>query len=153
MARSLSVALLLAAILSAGCTAQLLKIAGQDTEQDARPAAVTAATLDAECQRISEIYPLLMMAVMLEGPMDCGIPHVDTEPVPCDQWDTEEEKAARAHRLQVRKMQEAAAKEASDACDVYEENKNDETAIQNAIESVKRSRATDNGRLPERSSD
>ncbi|MDJ0748021.1 MAG: hypothetical protein QNJ11_00990 [Woeseiaceae bacterium] len=137
-------------VLLAGCASQPEAISGSlhGTESDARM--TDPQNLDEECLRIYQVLPMLMLAVMMEGPMDCGHPEYDTEPVPCDQFDSEEEKEARAHRLQVRKMQESAAREADSACRAYEEDREDEILRLRAEEAIARARDTDSGKLPDK---
>jgi hypothetical protein len=73
--------------------------------------------LDRGCEIVQQAYPALMLAVMAEGPMDCGTP--DGPPVDCDANDTPEEAAKQAKRLEIRKRQEKVFKLASEACDLY----------------------------------
>jgi hypothetical protein len=73
--------------------------------------------LDRGCEIVQQAYPALMLAVMAEGPMDCGT-H-DGPPVDCDAGDTPEEAAKQAKRLEIRKRQEKVFKVASEACDLY----------------------------------
>ena len=107
--------------------------------------------LAAECERIYEVTPMLMLATMLEGPMECG-DVASGESVPCDEFDTEEEKQARAQRLQVRKVQEAAARDADAACRSYEENPRDDVLRRRAEEAVLREQAAEWLPLPVSSS-
>lgn len=86
--------------------------------------------LDRGCEVVQKAYPLLMLAVMGEGPMDCGTP--DGPPVDCDANDTPEEAAKQAKRLEIRKRQEAAFKLASEACNLYSANRKLESAQQAA---------------------
>jgi hypothetical protein len=67
-----------------------------------------------------------MLAVMAEGPMDCG--GHDGPPVDCDANDTPEEAAKQAQRLEIRKRQEKVFKVASEACDLYSANRKLESA-------------------------
>lgn len=133
---------ILAALLT-GCTAQLLKVApGKTATQTIDPK-----TLKEECDRIEEIYPLLMLAAMMEGPMTCGDPHMGEELYSCDEDESLEENAKRAHRQKVREKQELAAKNADIACDAYEEDMTDPVLEKAARDAVRVSRATDNGKL------
>ena len=82
--------------------------------------------LDRGCETIRKAYPLLMLAVMAEGPMNCGT-HTG-EYVDCDADDTPEEAAKQAKRLEIRKRQEAVFQRASEACDLYSANRKLESA-------------------------
>jgi hypothetical protein len=82
--------------------------------------------LDRGCEAVQKAYPLLMLAVMAEGPMNCGT-H-SGEYVDCDAGDSPEEAAKQARRLEIRKRQEAVFKQASDACDLYAANRKLESA-------------------------
>ncbi|HEX8379148.1 MAG TPA: hypothetical protein VF619_01210 [Allosphingosinicella sp.] len=82
--------------------------------------------LDRGCETVQKAYPLLMLTVMGEGPMDCGT-HTG-EYVDCDAGDSPEEAAKQAKRLEIRKRQEAAFKVASEACDLYTANRKLESA-------------------------
>jgi hypothetical protein len=82
--------------------------------------------LDRGCETVQKAYPLLMLTVMGEGPMDCGTP--GGEYVDCDAGDSPEEAAKQARRLEIRKRQEAAFKVASEACDLYSANRKLESA-------------------------
>jgi hypothetical protein len=82
--------------------------------------------LDRGCETVQKAYPLLMLAVMGEGPMDCGT-HTG-EYVDCDAGDTPEEAAKQAKRLEIRKRQEAVFQRASEACDLYTANRKLESA-------------------------
>lgn len=82
--------------------------------------------LDRGCETVRKAYPLLILTVMGEGPMDCGT-HTG-EYVDCDANDTPEEAAKQAKRLEIRKRQEAAFKVASEACDLYSANRKLESA-------------------------
>jgi hypothetical protein len=82
--------------------------------------------LDRGCETVRKAYPLLMLAVMGEGPMNCA--DHSGEVVDCDADDTPEEAAKQAKRLEIRKRQEAAFKVASEACDLYSANRRLESA-------------------------
>ncbi|HEU0098702.1 MAG TPA: hypothetical protein VFQ67_07985 [Allosphingosinicella sp.] len=82
--------------------------------------------LDRGCEIAQQAYPALMLAVMAEGPMDCGT-HTG-ERVDCDAGDTPEEAARQAKRLEIRKRQEKVFKTASEACDLYSANRKLESA-------------------------
>ena len=73
--------------------------------------------LDRGCAEVQKTYPLLMLAVMAEGPMNCGTHTGDY--VDCDAGDSPEQAATRAKRLMVRKRQEAVFQRASAACELY----------------------------------
>jgi hypothetical protein len=81
--------------------------------------------LDRGCELVQRAYPALMLAVMAEGPMDCGTPE---EPVDCDADDTPDEAAKQAKRLEIRKRQEKVFKVASEACDLYSDHRKLESA-------------------------
>lgn len=146
MLRKISTPLILGALLS-GCAAHPILATDEQRGTKNETAMMSPQNLEAECVRIAEVLPMLMLAVMLEGPMDCGDPEYDSEPVPCDQFDTEAEKQERARRLQIRKMQEEAAREASDACDAYEEDRDDAHLRARARQAIARARETGNGQL------
>lgn len=82
--------------------------------------------LDRGCEAVQKAYPLLMLTVMGEGPMNCGTHSGDY--VDCDAGDSPEEAAKQAKRLEIRKRQEAVFKVASDACDLYTANRKLESA-------------------------
>ncbi len=82
--------------------------------------------LDRGCEVVREAYPMLMLAAMAEGPMDCGT-HTG-ESVDCYAGETPDEAARRAKRLEVRTRQEAAFKHANDACALYTANRRLESA-------------------------
>lgn len=82
--------------------------------------------LDRGCKAVQRAYPLLMLTVMGEGPMNCGT-H-SGEYVDCDSGDSPEEAAKQAKRLEIRKRQEAVFKTASEACDLYAANRKLESA-------------------------
>jgi hypothetical protein len=69
------------------------------------------------CALVQKAYPLLMLAVMAEGPMSCGT-HTGDD-VDCDANDTPAQAAKQAERLEIRKRQEAVFQRASQACDLY----------------------------------
>ena len=77
--------------------------------------------LDRGCATVQKAYPLLMLTVMGEGPMNCGT-HTG-EYVDCDAQDTPEEAAKQAKRLEIRKRQEAVFSRASEACELYSANR------------------------------
>jgi len=72
--------------------------------------------LRAECARVAKVYPILMIAAMAEGPVDCGDPE-SGESVDCAAGETPEQKKAHALRWELRKYQEAGYKAADAACD------------------------------------
>jgi hypothetical protein len=77
----------------------------------------TLKQLDRGCEQVQKAYPLLMLAAMGEGPMNCATHTGDY--VDCDAGDTPEEAAKQAKRLEIRQRQEAVFKRASEACDLY----------------------------------
>ncbi|WP_324750732.1 hypothetical protein SH591_04665 [Sphingomonas sp. LY54] len=82
--------------------------------------------LDRGCAEVRKAYPLLMLAAMAEGPMNCGSHTGDF--VDCDANDAPEEAAKQAKRLEIRKRQEAVFARASEACDLYTANRKLESA-------------------------
>jgi hypothetical protein len=82
--------------------------------------------LDRGCAQVRKAYPLLMLAAMAEGPMNCGSHTGDF--VDCDANDTPEEAAKQAKRLEIRKRQEAVFARANEACDIYSANRKLESA-------------------------
>ena len=94
---------------------------GTDSEVDPR-------LLKRGCAQVKRAYPLLMLTVMLEEPVNCGT-HTG-EDVDCDANDTPEEAAKQAKRLEIRKRQESVFKQANEACDLY--------AAHPEVESVRR---------------
>jgi hypothetical protein len=95
--------------------------------------------LDRGCEQVQRAYPLLMLAAMAEGPMDCGT-HTG-EPVDCDADDTPEEAAKQARRLELRTRQEAVFKLASEACDLYTANRGLESAQRAAASALELARS------------
>ena len=87
--------------------------------ESASAASGRIAQLERACAMVQRAYPMLMLAVMAEGPVDCR-GHHDAEPVPCDANDTPEQRARQARRLEIRQRQEAAFKPASEACFAWE---------------------------------
>jgi len=83
---------------------------------------------------------------MLEGPRICGDPHGPYGEFPCDEADSAEEKAAREKRLSIRKEQEAAAKTASEACELYRQDPKNSENHEAALQAIAKSRRTNNGR-------
>jgi hypothetical protein len=106
-----------------------------------------SARLERECARVTEVYPLLMLAAMAEGPLDCGDPDSGVE-VDCAAGETPEQRAAHAHRHAVRQYQEAAYKIADEACDAWRANRAAVPLQEAAARAIAGARATDNGRLP-----
>ena len=82
--------------------------------------------LDRNCQVVQEAYPMLMLAVMAEGGMNCATHTGDY--VDCDANDTPEQAAKQAKRLEIRQRQEAVFAKASEACDLYKANRKLESA-------------------------
>lgn len=101
--------------------------------------------LDRGCAIVQQAYPALMLAVMAEGPMDCGTPE---EPVDCDANDTPEEAAKQAKRLEIRERQEKVFKVASEACDLYSANRKLKSAQEAAAAGLALARQVGTG-LPE----
>jgi hypothetical protein len=114
------------------------------TASEARPERVD---LDKECSRAIKVYLNLMLAVMLEGPVNCGNPETD-EVVDCHASETPAEAAARARRLAVRKYQEAGYEPAHDACMAYNKDKASEPLRQAALAAIAEARKRDRGPLP-----
>jgi uncharacterized membrane protein len=111
-------------------------------------AAENPARLERECARVTEVYPLLMLAAMAEGPMDCGDPDSGVQ-VDCAAAETPAERAAHARRYAIRQYQEAAYKTADEACGAWRASR-DAVPLQDAAShAIAAARATDNGRLPE----
>lgn len=94
--------------------------------------------LDRGCAQVRKAYPLLMLAAMAEGPMNCGSHTGDY--VDCDANDAPEEAAKQAQRLEIRKRQEAVFARASEACDLYSANRKLESAQQVAAAGLKLAR-------------
>ena len=106
------------------------------------------ARLERECTRVSQqVYPLLILAVMAEGPMDCG-DHHSGEVVDCAANENPAERAAHARRYAIRQRQEAAYKTANDACGAWRANRGDGALQDAAAQAIAAARATDDGRLP-----
>lgn len=114
----------------------------------AAAAAEDPARLERECARVTHIYPLLMLAAMAEGPMDCGDPDSGVE-VDCAANETPAERAAHARRYAIRQYQEAAYKTADEACGAWRANRDAVPLQDAAAHAIAAARATDNGRLPE----
>lgn len=104
--------------------------------------------LEAECRRVNQVYPLLMLTVMAEGPMDCSGSHDGSEYVDCHANETEGEKAARLRRLAIRQHQESVYKTASDACDAWAADKGSAPLREALIAAIGAARNADRGRLP-----
>lgn len=101
--------------------------------------------LKAECERIYQVYPRLMLAAMLESDVNCGEPD-SGEFVSCYEGETSEEKAARDRRLAIRQHQEAGYKAADQACRAWEADTRNTAlgeALRNALADA---RATDTWR-------
>lgn len=100
---------------------------------------------NAECERIYQVYPRLMLAAMMESDVNCGDPN-SGEFVSCYEGETSEEKAARDRRLAIRQHQEAGYKAAAQACQAWEADPRN-TALREALRSaVADARATDTWR-------
>ena len=111
-------------------------------------AAKPARGLEAECARVTEVYPLVMLARMAEGPMNCGTSDDGSDYVDCHAGETPQERAARERRLAIRKHQEAAYKKASDACDAWQADKERPDVRDALAAAIAEARATDRGALP-----
>jgi hypothetical protein len=92
---------------------------------------VETKSLNDGCAQVQRAYPLLMLAVMAEGSMNCGT-HTGDD-VDCEANDTPEQAARQAKRLKLRKRQEAIFQRASDACDLYAAHPQLESARQAAV--------------------
>lgn len=79
--------------------------------------------LKAECSRVHKVYPLLMLASMLEGSMSCGSSDDGSDYVDCAADETPEQKVADARRFEIRQHQEAAYKAADSACTAWDKNR------------------------------
>ncbi len=90
------------------------------------------ARLDRACALVQKAYPMLMLAVMAEGPMECGDP-MQGESIDCDANDTPEQGARQAKRLEIRVRQEAVFKRASDACDAWAADRRSQTLQEAAL--------------------
>ncbi|HEY0013716.1 MAG TPA: hypothetical protein VGB79_12795 [Allosphingosinicella sp.] len=90
--------------------------------QGAGAASGRIAQLERACEMVQRAYPMLMLAAMAEGRMDCGDPDSGVS-VDCDADDTPEERTRQARRLQIRQQQEAAFKPASEACFAWDANR------------------------------
>src|SRR5688572_19609409 len=111
-------------------------------------AAKPARSLRAECNRVVEVTPLLMLSVMAEGPMNCSDSHDGSEFIDCDPDATPAEKAAQARRVAVRQYQEAAYQKAYDACDAWQADRKSPALREAAAAAIAGARATDRGVLP-----
>lgn len=100
-----------------------LAMATSGTDSDVDPR-----RLKRGCAQVKKAYPLLMLTVMLDGPVNCGM-HTG-EDVDCEANDTPEEAVKQAKRLEIRSRQEAVFKQASEACYLY--------AAHPGVESVRR---------------
>jgi hypothetical protein len=105
-------------------------------------AADNAFDVKAECARVHKVYPTLMLATMLEGPMNCGSSDDGSDPVDCAVNETPEEAAAHAGRYAIRQHQENAYKPADAACTAWEK---DRTPAASLIEAAKAAIATARG--------
>jgi hypothetical protein len=100
-----------------------------------------------ECQRVYKVYPLLMVASMLESPMECG-DVASGESIDCDESLSDAEKAAKAERLKGRQTQEAGYKAAEEACMAWDKNKKSAEFAEAAKSAIGRARALDKMPLP-----
>jgi hypothetical protein len=106
------------------------------------------AQLDRACDLVQRAYPLLMLAAMAEGPMDCGDPNSGVV-VDCDSNDTPEESARQARRLEIRQRQEKAFKTASEACDAWAADRKSPTLQQAAARAFNEAREVGTDLPPE----
>lgn len=104
----------------------------------------TAKWLKKECARVSSVYPLLMLAVMAEGPMNCGNWEID-EVIDCDAELPASEKEVKAKRLKVRINQELVYQRADAACSAYNADKISPTKIEAAVQAISEARKADAG--------
>lgn len=101
--------------------------------------------LKAECDRIYQVYPRLMLAAMMESDVNCGDPD-SGEFVSCYEGETSEEKAARDRRLAIRQHQEAGYKAADQACRAWEADTRNIALGETLRSAVADARATDTWR-------
>ena len=106
------------------------------------------APLDQACSRVQRAYPLLMLASMAEGTVDCGEPD-SGEFVDCDADDTPEQRARQARRLEIRLNQEAAFKHASEACDAWSRDRQSLDLQQSVIRAYRAAREAGTDLPPE----
>jgi len=100
----------------ASAAALLLLAHGDSAEAD------RLAQLDRACSLVQQAYPMLMLAAMAEGGMNCGDPD-SGEFIDCDADDTPEQRVRQAQRLELRQQQEAVFEQASEACDAWAEDR------------------------------
>ena len=100
-----------------------------------------------ECARVLEVYPLLMLTVMAEGPMNCGEPGTD-EVIDCDADLPAPEKEAKTKRLKVRRHQEAMYQKADAACTAYIADTKSPMKKEVAAQAINEARKADPGILP-----
>jgi hypothetical protein len=103
--------------------------------------------LKEECQRVYKVYPLLMVATMLESPMECG-DVASGESIDCDESLSDAEKAAKAERLKGRQAQEAGYKAAEEACMAWDKNKKSIEFTETAQTAIDNARALDKMPVP-----
>ena len=103
------------------------------------------AALAAECERVYQVYPRLMLAAMMEGDANCGDPG-SGEFVSCYEGETPAEKTARDRRRAIREHQEAGYKAANQACRAWEADKNDAARGERLRSALADARATDSWR-------
>ena len=101
----------------ASAAALLLLAQGDPAEAD------RLAQLDRACSLVHRAYPLLMLAVMAEGVVNCSGDPDSGEFVDCDANDTPGQRVRQAQRLEIRQNQEAVFKQASEACDAWAEDR------------------------------
>jgi hypothetical protein len=124
-------------------TAALLVLA-----QPASAATDPLAPLDQACTLVQRAYPVLMLAAMAEGTVNCGDPD-SGEFIDCDAGDTPEQRARQARRLEIRQGQEAVFKEASEACDAWGEDRRSLDRQEAVIRTYRAARAVGTDLPPE----
>lgn len=97
------------------------------------------ATLDRACGLVQEIYPMLMLAAIMEAPTNCGDSHMG-EFVDCDADDSPEQRARQAKRLEIRERQEAAFKAASLACEAWGADRGSPSLQQEVVRTFREAR-------------
>jgi hypothetical protein len=108
--------------------------------QPASAATEPLAPLDQACALVQRAYPMLMLAAMAEGPVNCGDPD-SGEFIDCDAGDTPEQRARQGRRLEIRQHQEAVFKDASEACDAWGEDRRSLDRQQAVIDAWRAARA------------
>lgn len=116
--------------------------------QAASAATDPLAPLDQACSLVQRAYPMLMLASMAEGGMNCGDPD-SGEFVDCDANDTPEQRVRQAKRLEIRQNQEAVFKTASEACDAWTDDRRSLNKQQAVIDAYRAARAVGTDLPPE----